>query len=129
MAFCRKNGLAEGVDVQEWMLDLVWMDKKGAIGLAVESELQSSKKGLIDDFLKLMVIKAPLKLFIYKSKNALNTLTPYLKDFPQHLEGEEYLLMDVGKGHADFYHYKVPNSGSVSDVVFTPLQFGLGSSA
>jgi hypothetical protein len=138
LAFCRKKGLPQEkeLDVQEWLLDLVWIDKATmAIRLAVESEFASSMPGRLDDFEKLMSIKSPLKLFIYATRNLNESdevrekLADYLLRFSQHLEGEEYLLMEVMKGRPGFYHYLVPNSGSVSDVAFTPLQLGLSFSA
>jgi hypothetical protein len=120
LAFCRKKGLPEGVDVQEWLLDLVWMDKTTlAIGLAVESELSLGMRQRLDDFQKLMSTKSPLKLFIYATRNAAESdnvrdaITQYLRNFSQHIEGEEYLLMDVTRGHPMFYHFRAPNSGSV----------------
>jgi hypothetical protein len=115
LAFCHKKGLAQGVDVQEWMLDLVWMGRTNlTVQLAVESEDEMNWKGRLDDFQKLMVIKSPLKLFIYstgvtpRSRDVRQDLREYLEKFTQHLEGEEYLLMEVRVGpkerHADFYH-------------------------
>lgn len=137
-AFCRKKGLPreKELDVQERLLDLVWMEKVTmAIYLAVESEFASSMPGRLDDFEKLMSMKSSLKLFIYATRHTSESgdvrreLAQYVRKFSQHLEGEEYLLMDVMKGHADFYHYQVPNSGSVRDVEFAPLQLGLGAGA
>ena len=118
------------------MLDLVWMDKEPmAMRLAAESEWSRVMAHRLDDFQKLMSIKSPLKLFIYATRNLNESdevrekLADYLLRFSQHLEGEEYLLMEVMKGRPGFYHYLVPNSGSVSDVAFTPLQLGLRFSA
>jgi len=136
---CRKQGLPKDVNVHEWLLDLVWMDKTG-MKLAVESEWSRVMAHRLDDFEKLMSIKSPLKLFIYatgspsESGNVHRELTKYMQGedepgFSQHLEGEEYILMEIRDGNAHFYHYTVPNTGSVTKVAFAPLELKEGSSA
>jgi hypothetical protein len=136
-ALCHPKGLPDGANSWEWMLDLVWMDKTSML-LAVESEFSNKPHRMehrLDDFEKLMFMKAPLKLFIYATRNTTEgedvrrKLAEYLRDFSQHLEGEEYLLMDVTKGHANFFLYQVPNNGTVDGIEFAPLQLDLSSGA
>jgi hypothetical protein len=113
------------------------MDKTSML-LAVESEFSNKPRRTehrLDDFEKLMFMKAPVKLFIYATRNTTEgedvrrKLAEYLRDFSQDLEGEEYLLMDVTKGHANFFLYQVPNNGTVDGIEFAPLQLDLSSGA
>jgi|HubBroStandDraft_6_1064221.scaffolds.fasta_scaffold1940826_1 hypothetical protein len=75
-----------------------------------------------------MSTKSPLKLFIHTTSNAAESenvreaITQYARKCSQHIEGQEYLLMHVTKGDAEFYYFRAPNSGPVSDVEFAPLQ-------
>lgn len=135
MVSCRKEGLPEVVDAHEWLLDMIWTDKQG-VCLAVESEMSRDNRLRLDDFEKLMYVKSPLKLFLYKTTKSPDdgakchaSLVEYMRDFSQNVEGEEYLLMEVGDGQAHFYHYIVPNTGSVTNVEFGPLELKHGSSA
>ncbi len=125
---CRKKGLPDGsLDVQEWLLDFVWLDKRRlAMKLAVECEWSSIPAQIRDDFEKLMSIKAPLKLFIYatdkiKNSRVQQVLSEYLRNFSQNVEGEMYLLMEVHDRRANFYTYRLPRNGSVPEVTFGPL--------
>jgi hypothetical protein len=70
---CRNRGLQPKADVQEWLLNFVWLDKPTlAIKLGVECEWSSSEAHIKDDFEKLMSIKAPLKPFIYATDRVAN---------------------------------------------------------
>lgn len=128
--------MPESANVQEWLLDLVWLDRETLnMQLAVESEWSRVMAHRLDDFEKLMSIKSPLKLFIFATKSASESedvrcqLAKYLQRFSQHIEGEEYLLMEVQNQRPDFYQYKVPSSGSATEVAFMPLQTGMGTGA
>jgi len=125
---CRRKGLPEHPDVHEWLLDLVWLDKEtGDMRLAVESEWSFTMEHRLDDFQKLMPMKSPLKLFIFTTRspdeglNVCKALEAYLQPYSQHVEGEEYLLMEVRNNQPYFYHYIVPNSGRVPDATFSSL--------
>jgi len=117
------------------MLDMLWTNEQG-VCLAIESELSRDNRHRLDDFEKLMYVKSPLKLFIYKTTKSPDdrdkfhaSLAKYMQDLSQNIEGEEYLLMEVKDGQAHFFRYSVPNSGSVTDVASTPLELKQGSSA
>jgi hypothetical protein len=137
LVFCRRRGLVEGTIVQEWLLDLVWLDKETlAMKLAVESELALNMNQRLDDFEKLMSTKAPLKLFIYRARedesaNVRKRLEQYLENFPQHIEGEEYLLMEmaVNQKSACFHRYRVPGNGKIDKISFVRLPLERSSSA
>jgi hypothetical protein len=119
-------------DVQGWLLDLVWLDRDTlAMKLAVEDERSKRDKHIKDDFEKLMSVKAPLKLFIYNTGERVQVwLQDYLSKFPQHVEGERYLLMEINGGNANFYQYCVPADGKpVGGVEFTPLALERSSGA
>jgi hypothetical protein len=136
LVFCRPGGLPEGTIVQEWLLDLVWLDKETlAMKLAVESELSPKMPHRLEDFEKLMSTKAPLKLFIYQTSNVAegpkvrNKLEGYLRRFTQHVEGEEYLLMELNQKSPYFHQYRVPESGKIHEISFVPLPLERGSGA
>jgi len=112
---------------REWLLDLIWLDKKtGSIRLAVESELGNENEAL-DDFQKLLCVKAPLKVMIFYvyDKPFLKKFVKYMTDFDQHVEGEHYLLIEFApgrKGPADHaYAYPVPSHLGPAKVKFTLL--------
>ena len=136
---CHKSGLSREANVQpEWLLDFVSLDRETlAMKLAVESELALNMPQRLDDFEKLMSIKAPLKLFIYCTRNETESadvrrsLEGYLQRFSQHIEGEEYLLMDmdVNQKSAAFHQYRVPESGKIHEISFVPLPLERSSAA
>ena len=106
---CHKTGLPPEADVQEWLLDFVWLDRDTlAMKLGVECEWSKIEPQIKDDFEKLMSVKAPLKLFIYATDKVANErvhewLREWMGKFSQHIEGEEYLLMEVKGKQANFY--------------------------
>jgi hypothetical protein len=104
---------------------VIWLDKNtGAIRLAAESEL-GTKEEVLDDFQKLLCIKAPLKIMIYYvyKKSFMEKFAGYIKDFDQHVKGERYLLIEFARGPADCaYLYQVPNHGRLAKVEFRLLQ-------
>jgi hypothetical protein len=108
----------------EWLLDVIWMDKKEhSVALAVESEWGSQKQ-VEDDFDKLMSIKAGRKLLLFSTKNhkgadvIIKQLEANMRAYPYHLVGEEYLLLEVTAPGAFRYCFKVPNDGRQDDVTF-----------
>jgi hypothetical protein len=102
------------IDVyEEWLLDMVWyLRGKGGIQLAVESEL-GKREAILDDFEKLMCVKAPLKLFLIESGDSgvRKELEGYLAEFGQHIKGETYLLADFHRGLHDCYQFVVKRNG------------------
>lgn len=109
-------------DNGEWLLDVVWMRREGhEVVLAVESEW--GKPGDVeDDFDKLMSIKAQFKLLFFgvksnKCSEMIKRLELLLRKYPYHLEGEEYLAVNVAKECATRYHFLVPPCNGVLDAV------------
>jgi hypothetical protein len=86
----------------EWLFDIVWWDDtpgRNGVRLAVECEWSRPLRGIVDDFDKLMSVKSPLKLMIYrvgkKSSSAVReAIQESLQDFGQHVKGENYLLCE-----------------------------------
>jgi hypothetical protein len=104
----------------EYLVDMMWQKKQkpGAypVVLAIESERDW---GDLDDFEKLMHIKAPQKLFVLRSRRHSKGLQfisdveqKYMTAFTQHVSGEEYVLLEFAKreGKAFRYKYTVPRA-------------------
>jgi hypothetical protein len=98
-------------DGSAWMLDLVWfLRDHTAIHLAVESEW-GTKGEVLFDFQKLMCVKSPLKIMVYFAKRSfVGEFEKYMQEFDQHLEGENYLLIEFAPDPPDqAYLYTVKN--------------------
>jgi len=89
----------------EFLLDLVVWDRSSGEGviLAVESEWSQSINDVLDDFWKLLVVKAPIKLMIFAcnkkprtfSQDAIwNKLSDCLLRYRDHVKNEHYVFMD-----------------------------------
>jgi len=112
---------------REWLLDLVWWnDRPGMKGveLAVESEWNTAPNEVLYDFEKLMGMKAPLKLMVYRvTKNSKAQLKEqmerYLAEFRQNVAGENYVLCEFHRvrGEAELrcncYLYVIRRSGRI----------------
>jgi len=108
----------------EYLVDMMWQRRSGSrtlpdVVLAVESERDFHDK---DDFEKLMHIKAPQKLFVFRSKvrakdgrSLIGSLeVEYMGVFTQHICGEEYILLEFAERErkALRYRYTVPRAAS-----------------
>lgn len=86
----------------QWLFDLIWWDNRSgrkAVMLAVESEWNTGINEVLHDFEKLLGIKSPLKLMIYRvrPKTAAGVrkgISEYLREFRQHVNGERYLFCE-----------------------------------
>ena len=116
----------------QWLFDLIWWDdRKGRKGveLAVESEWNANKNEILHDFEKLLSIKSPLKLMIYRvrgnNKDQIrNEIRKYFLGFCQHVHGENYILCEFQPGWScNCYLYRVKREkySKVSDVKFRTL--------
>jgi hypothetical protein len=115
---------------EEWLLDIVWHSVSGGTKLAVESEW-GKLEHVQDDFEKLMSIKSPLKLMLFKSGNTrlstaevVQTLQGDLAPFKQNVKGETYLLVDFRGGEHQCYKFRVPHNGKLKakEVRFSHLK-------
>ncbi len=138
----RRCGRARGYDVypnndrrlcdrfHEWLYDLIWWDntpgRKG-VALAAECEWSTRQGAAIDDFEKLLTVKAPLKLFICRTRRhdeVRGQIAATLKEFRQHVAGEKYVICEVRqskKWTCYLYHVKHVKRGRVADVSFRQL--------
>lgn len=126
--------------LHEFLLDAIWYEKSPGMGilLAVESEWGvDSRSGpregqILDDFEKLMVIKSPVKLMIYESENRnqnaliMQKITEYLVRFSQHVEGENYCLLNFSHGTHEAYRFVVPADGKLTSVKFEQVKEATG---
>ena len=104
-------------DDGEWLLDVVWMKKEDwRLGLAVESEWLKPTE-IEADFLKLLSIKAPKKLLVFKTRDRRQTeeviqrIQSLMLKYPYHLAGEEYMAVERRAEGAFRYLFRVPNDG------------------
>lgn len=130
----RKRYVAPDVSINQrgYMCDLLWFADSNSndILLAVESEWGGARN-VWEDFDKLMHIKAPLKVMILstsrhgdQSEAILKGICElYMQKFSQHVEGEEYLLIEFVDPHETVHchHYRVPKNGTLGSVRFEPL--------
>ncbi len=113
-----------GDDGPGWLLDLIWLHKKtGAIHLAAESEWGNQDEVLYD-FQKLLCVKSPLKIMVYWARRSfVSEFEKYMQDFDEHLEGENYVLVEFAPEPPDHaYGYAVKKDGLLPTVKFSPLK-------
>jgi hypothetical protein len=115
-------------DNGEWLLDVVWFaSNRHEIVLAVESEW-GMPGDVQDDFDKLMSIKAQRKLLIFnaigqfQSNQVVERLEGSMRAYPLHLEGEEYMALDMRAEGTFGYRFKVPKNGRLESVSFTRIE-------
>ena len=115
--------LDEG-EPSQFLLEVIWwrnsidMD----IVLGVESE-GGRNKDVWHDFGKLLVVRAPLKLIVFRKRASETTKSieeGYMRKFTQHVVGEHYLLLEfetrTEETHA--FHFLVPSNGGPDAVTF-----------
>jgi len=117
----------------EWLLDVVWYNRiTCSVSLAVESEW-GNEGDVLDDFSKLLVVKAPLKVmiyFAYKGSFVERFEKEYLSAFDHHVKCEQYLLIQFqGPKNDRVYLYEAPNDGRVKEVRFSELDLGTMAAA
>jgi len=121
-----------GKPISEWLFDLIWWDdrpNRNRMALAMESEWSTSVSGVIHDFEKLLSVKCPLKLMIYRvrPKNAVQAreeIRKCLQQYGQHVPGERYVLCEFQSGwhcSAYLFHVKDAPRGRVKEVTFRSL--------
>lgn len=108
---------------RQWLLDMVWYNETtGTISLAMESEW-GGKEDVLDDFGKLLCIKAPLKVMVYFAYkgSAISSLEESLAVFDHHVAGEQYLVIEFHGTKELAYLYDVPTDGKVRTPTFSEL--------
>ncbi len=116
----------------QWLFDLVWWDdrpgRKG-VALAVESEWNAGKNDILDDFEKLLCIKSPLKLMIYRVRGqntgqVRESIKEYLLGYRQHVHGENYILCEFQRDWSCacyLFRAKRVKNGRITDLKFRTL--------
>ena len=114
------------------LFDLIWWDdrrgRKG-VALAVESEWNANQGEILHDFEKLLFIKSPLKLMIYrvrgKNKDLVReAIKDYLLHFRQHVHGENYILCEFQPDWSCacyLFRAKRVTNGRIADLKFRTL--------
>ncbi len=93
-------------DKHEFLLDVVAWDRDEdgeSLSLAVECEWLQTVKEIENDFWKLLVVKAPVKLMIFacpkrgskfNQHTSWETIKSCMKRYKGHIEGEKYVFID-----------------------------------
>jgi hypothetical protein len=114
----------------EWLVDLLWWDdspKHTGVALAVESEWNAPVDDIVADFEKLLIIKSPLKLMVYRVRGkelhrVREGIRQNLLNYGQHVRGESYVLCEFlpnWKCTAYMYRVKQVNrNGTIADFKF-----------
>lgn len=114
----------------QWLYDLIWWEdrsgKKG-IELAVESEWNRPVGDIVDDFEKLLAVKSPVKLMVYRvSRNTRErvrkALAESVREYRHHVKDENYILCEFQPDWGCVcLLFRVPKTGSVSNVKFREI--------
>jgi hypothetical protein len=113
-------------DTHEFLLDVVAWDRSEGEGvyLAAESEWGQTKQEILEDFWKLLVVKAPIKLMVFalNRKPTVHTLGAVwdgIKDclmkYRHHQQGEHYLFIDFSPSTSAWW-IEMPKSGRLDEV-------------
>src|SRR5215813_2484783 len=86
----------------QWLFDLIWWNdgsRGKGVELAVESEWNADEGAVVHDFEKLLAVKSPLKLMIYRARpkttvQVRESIKTYLKNYGQHVVGENYVMCE-----------------------------------
>lgn len=88
-----------GKNGTEKLYDLIWLDDALRMRLAAEIEWNKTPGEIAYDFQKLLYAKTPLKIMIHSRQNQEKTVLPVLRDmllgYRGHIEGEEYVVIQV----------------------------------
>jgi hypothetical protein len=120
----------------EWLVDLVWWEESlnhTGVALAVESEWNAPVDDIVADFEKLLIIKSPLKLMVYRVRGkdldrVREGIRQNLLKYGQHVPGESYVLCEFlpnWKCTAYMYRVKQVNkNGTIADLKFHKINLG-----
>ena len=125
------SGVAQA-DHGEWLFDQVWMNwtptprQLERIGLVVECEWSRTQAEIFDDFEKLLVARADVRLMIFQAPTAeevadlfarLRTAT---QGFSQHQSGDYYMLAGYDRQARQFLRdgFLINDALAVEDVPF-----------
>ena len=125
------SGVAQA-DHGEWLFDQVWMNwtltprQLKRIGLVVECEWSRTQAEIFDDFEKLLVARADVRLMIFQALTAPDVhalfarLRAETQGFPQHQSGDYYMLAGYDRATSSFLRdgFLINDALAVEDVPF-----------
>ena len=117
------------------LVDLIWLSERGLLTLAAEIEWTSTLSEVRKDFARLLYAKSPLKLLILVKPDRESTIVPELTralvEYAGHVEGEEYVIIQVSdRAHRSQHRrlhacrFVVPKTNgtlTAGAVAFTPV--------
>ena len=112
---------------REWLIDAVWYfrssDGKGeALLLALESEWSESPSEVVNDFCKLLAVKAPIKIMLFEGNHETEKYIEPLGNvgsgWLQHDEGDLIYVINFREGRHKTWFYKVESSNPSDDFRF-----------
>jgi len=99
---CCKPSCYAKADQGEWLYDQLWYanhpTKKGflvRVPMALESEFSVSEPGIDDDFPKLLLVRADVRVWLWQSLDARKHIDLYkdqIKEFGHSLPGDEWVF-------------------------------------
>ncbi|MGB7282424.1 MAG: hypothetical protein WBE13_09200 [Candidatus Acidiferrum sp.] len=101
-----------------WLVDFIWWsDNPQRLGLAAESEFDTSVDAIEEDFQKLSVFKCPLKLLIFSAdlEETKRMAQRWLQNVTQHVKDEEYLLIGFTSSGPRCFSFVVPTDGHLKE--------------
>jgi hypothetical protein len=124
-------GKKRGYDCYPWLLDYIWWSMKDQrMMLAAESEFGTVGE-IEEDFEKLPAFKCPRKLLVFSGdekniERAKNDAEKYLRQFGEHVSGEEYFLIAFTDSGTCCFWFKVPEGRNghlkKEEVNFIPMK-------
>jgi hypothetical protein len=109
---------------KEFLFDVVWFKSSelNDVVMAAESELGLSEKLIWEDFQKLLHVKAPLKILVFRGaesdwapKVLKGIRQHYLEKFSQHVQGERYIAIEFlfDKKEAHWWQLDILTDGPI----------------
>ena len=113
--YCKTGNSRDG---SEWLYDLTWLDyntetkelKKCA--LALESEWNMKESDIIDDFSKLLLVRADYKMFVFQQKN-IKGFEDYINKFRKLIQsykdnkGDSYIISCTISDEEDKFKHEI----------------------
>ena len=109
---------------REWLIDAIWYfrssDGKGeALLLALESEWNRSQSEVVNDFCKLLAVKAPIKIMLFEGNLEAGKYIELLENagriWLQHERGDLIYAINFREGNHKTWFCEVESSGRIED--------------
>ena len=115
---------------REWLIDAIWYfrssdEKTEAILLALESEWNKSKDEVINDFCKLLTVKAPIKIMLFEGRGDPEEYVEALSDLGgrwlQHTQGDLIYVINFKDGKHKTWFCEVKGAGLIKEFKFQAI--------